>query len=213
MRFLMNAEPFNIIAFLAWCHDRRPPVRRTRGWWAVFSLLLLTSCSTTGIPPTPPAEPVFRLASANQTVVYFRVAAPGRGIYGHQYLGAVLPFGRVEVERPDADLRAAVFQALATRGYRPIEVPASAVLPPLGLEFSLSDLQLSAYDALFFRIPYCRFTLGVVQSNGLGQERKRAQGGFSDYATRAMAFTPELQPLYYETLASAAATLIAELSL
>lgn len=213
LRLGEHAKPSNIMGFFTRCHGLTAGLGRVLRVSVSTILVGLSGCATSRIPPAVPPESIFRLASANSAEVQFRVSAPPAGVYGHQFLAVILPFGQILVQRPEADLRAAIFQALAARGYRPVEALSSSPMPSKSLDFSLSELQLSAYDAIVFRIPYCRFSLRVTQTDGAGRELKRAQGEFSDYATRAMAFTPELQPLYYETLAAAAETVIAELSL
>ena len=180
----------------------------------LFCGVFLWGCAVTTIPPQQPPSGIFRLASANDRVLPFTVSTPTTfDTVGHQYLLFGLPFGQIRVSDPPADLRAATFQALATRGYRPIDVTEVPARPERHLKISMDDVQLSAYDVFFFRIPYCRMRLTVLLVDEEGRNTKHATGEFADYTMRALAFTRELQPLYNDTLEDGVTSLLTELSL
>ena len=195
------------------CHQTRQasPRRWRKSLWLLLTALWV-GCAESTLPPHDPPSAIFRLAASGQEELPFSITAPRLESLGHQYLFVALPFGTIRATEPAADLRSAVFHTLANRGYRPRHVtePPS---PGGYVDVALEELQLSAYDALFFRIPYCRVKLRATLFDEHGSAVAKALHEASDYATRAMAFTQDLQPLYYGTLMQAVTGLLSELPL
>jgi hypothetical protein len=88
----------------------------------VICILLLTGCAITPLSPPEPLPNIEQLASVNTKPIMVSVASKvsEQDDVGSQYLLIAIPFGRVQMQKPETHVGIELYEQLAIRGFVPI---------------------------------------------------------------------------------------------
>lgn len=171
----------------------------------LFSLIFLTtSCVVTPLSPPPLSDDIIRLSELNYNSIILDVSdtsstSQNSKTVGRQFLFIILPFGRIEMQKPTATLFNTAFNSLTLHGYKPTE--AGARLKKL--KISIEDVSLYGYDLIFLR----RVSASVTLRANLSDLNDNLLLSWTATASRKrwekFAFAPQLNYVFNQALSEA----------
>lgn len=161
---------------------------------------------------TPPTDPALkRLLNTAYTNVDLLIETdlPTPTIVGHQYLLAILPFGRVRVEDVRSYLEEKLITAGAMRGIMFNHSGEPRKTEAL-LKVRINSLSVSGYDLIFFRRPFADVQISgellLKDSRTYAASVQHEKGDYTRFA-----FEPELQAVLDKAATEACDSLLNEL--
>ena len=183
-----------------WHMNIEETMRRLAGRSLAAVMLLLCGCVRTTVPRAAIPPEVFRLAATNRRPLHLMLPGNTEELSaGHQYLLFFIPFGRVVIEHPEEHLRSAAYRGLSLNGYNPLVDAAAAGNIP-SMQFSLTGVQVSAYDFLITRKIVCDIQVEVRRYSAQGELERVAEGRVAETDFVRYAFAPELQTVFLKAM-------------
>lgn len=193
-------------------------------FFSLSSTLLNSGCLRTRLEPISQTEQDQRLAQSNAhkpllTSISYDFNSPLTT--GHQFLFIFIPFGALEIEQANSYMQPILFRQLALLGFQPIACTdaspnsldtQTACLDPdknspqRYLKIDIRDIQLSAYDFIFFRRASCQLELEarlIKYDHGQSELLRSRKTHFSDSQYLKLAFRPQMQRFMNKCLSDA----------
>ena len=175
-------------------------------------LCLLSGCMTTTLQPTPILPAVSKLALSNEQPIALSVKNDlQEQVVGHQYLFIIFPFGRITNASVSTLIKNEAITGLTLNGFKVLERQEEPRIPLV--EIVVRDLQLTAYDYIFFRRIVCKITLGGEIRHGISDKVRTWETTVSESATVSLAFEAELDRVLTRTKEAAIKDLLINLGL
>jgi len=183
-----------------------------RGVFYCFFGLLLSACVNTQLAVHKLEPSVLKLQDSNTRNIYLHMKESSENTsLGHQFLFILFPVGRIQHQNPKAAILQEATTRLALSGFRVFESTDSSDYPLLNL--SITSLQLSAYDFIFFRKIVCKIKLRAELWRRSSMPAKVWETSQSTHDYRALAFEPQLDHLFTSTLQASVVEALSEIGL